>query len=630
MPSFAVEGGLWLTLSRGVWDLALLSCLGTLAFWAAVAPRALAGAEKGVARTVDGLLRRLGWASLLSAAAALLVWMGLQSAEIAGVPDPSAMWDVALDTNFGHLVLLQLAALAATAAVLGRGDTATRRWGAAGAAALAAALQAGHGHLAAAEDGFDLLLAASILHVWTAGVWLGGLLPLWLVVRFAPARTAAAAARWFSPVGKWCVALLAGSACVQAWQLVGGLPGLVGTAYGWTACGKIVLYAVLLGFAWVNRYRLAPRLRTPDLAGARAALVWSIGVQTGFGVLVVLAASTLTSLPPAAHEQPTWPFPLRPSLLALADADYRREAMQGGLELLAGLVLVLAGAASWKRRRLALAAVAGGLLVGSASASHLDLLFVEAYPTSFYRSPTGFAATGISQGAALFGHNCASCHGADGRGDGPAAQGLPVPPADLTAEHLWAHDDGELFWWLTHGIDGPEGGLAMPGFAAALSENDRWALIDYIRARNAGASLHDMGAWPMPVQAPSFQISCPGGQTRSTRELRGTVLFLVAGPSAALAVPDRNSIPVVTVLMTQGRLPDSPAGCATADPAVWNAFAVLAGVSPAHLAGAQFLVDEHGWLRAAQLAGRPGSLLADLEAIGNHPLAAPAGGHVHH
>lgn len=114
------------------------------------------------------------------------------------------------------------------------------------------------------------------------------------------------------------------------------------------------------------------------------------------------------------------------------------------------------------------------------------MLFVPAYPTSFYRSPTAFAATSIMRGAALFPSNCAACHGADGRGDGPLAAKLPVPPADLTASHLWAHPDGELFWWLANGIEAPDGQPAMPGFADKLPPDNRWALIDYVRANNAG------------------------------------------------------------------------------------------------------------------------------------------------
>jgi mono/diheme cytochrome c family protein len=35
-------------------------------------------------------------------------------------------------------------------------------------------------------------------------------------------------------------------------------------------------------------------------------------------------------------------------------------------------------------------------------------------------------------GRALYDEYCVACHGASGKGDGPAATGLPHPPADLT------------------------------------------------------------------------------------------------------------------------------------------------------------------------------------------------------
>ena len=37
-----------------------------------------------------------------------------------------------------------------------------------------------------------------------------------------------------------------------------------------------------------------------------------------------------------------------------------------------------------------------------------------------------------SEGAALYAENCAQCHGASGKGDGPWAAGMEPPPADLT------------------------------------------------------------------------------------------------------------------------------------------------------------------------------------------------------
>jgi hypothetical protein len=46
---------------------------------------------------------------------------------------------------------------------------------------------------------------------------------------------------------------------------------------------------------------------------------------------------------------------------------------------------------------------------------------------------------------------------------------LQVAPADLTAEHIFAHSDGDLFWWISQGISA--GG--MPGFAEKVDERGR-------------------------------------------------------------------------------------------------------------------------------------------------------------
>ena len=44
---------------------------------------------------------------------------------------------------------------------------------------------------------------------------------------------------------------------------------------------------------------------------------------------------------------------------------------------------------------------------------------------------TGFAAT-AAKGAADFRSDCATCHGVEGRGNGPMAKVLAIPPRDLT------------------------------------------------------------------------------------------------------------------------------------------------------------------------------------------------------
>src|SRR5262245_28545787 len=71
--------------------------------------------------------------------------------------------------------------------------------------------------------------------------------------------------------------------------------------------------------------------------------------------------------------------------------------------------------------------------------------------------------------------NCVTCHGASGKGDGPAAAALPPPkPADWTSAKIQAESDGELFWKISNGRG------AMPPWKH-LPEKDRWEIVNYIR-----------------------------------------------------------------------------------------------------------------------------------------------------
>lgn len=82
----------------------------------------------------------------------------------------------------------------------------------------------------------------------------------------------------------------------------------------------------------------------------------------------------------------------------------------------------------------------------------------------------------IAEGKKLAETNCSSCHGNAGKGDGPAAAALPPPkPADWTSAKVAAESDGEIFWKISNGRG------AMPPWKH-LPDNQRWALVDYIRS----------------------------------------------------------------------------------------------------------------------------------------------------
>ena len=91
------------------------------------------------------------------------------------------------------------------------------------------------------------------------------------------------------------------------------------------------------------------------------------------------------------------------------------------------------------------------------------------------KNPLPADAATAAQGKKVADTNCVSCHGAKGKGDGPAAVALNPKPADWTSKKVQSEPDGEIFWKISTGRG------AMPSWKF-LPENDRWALVRYIRS----------------------------------------------------------------------------------------------------------------------------------------------------
>ena len=91
------------------------------------------------------------------------------------------------------------------------------------------------------------------------------------------------------------------------------------------------------------------------------------------------------------------------------------------------------------------------------------------------KNPSPSDAMTVEQGKKVAQINCASCHGAMGKGDGVASAGLSPKPADWTSKTVQAESDGEIFWKISTGRG------AMPSWKH-LPEAERWALVRYIRS----------------------------------------------------------------------------------------------------------------------------------------------------
>jgi len=84
----------------------------------------------------------------------------------------------------------------------------------------------------------------------------------------------------------------------------------------------------------------------------------------------------------------------------------------------------------------------------------------------------------IARGEALYGIYCALCHGSTGRGDGKVGKKY-MSPSDLTSEHSQKLPDGSIYFTLTYGGVGKD--EQMPGYEDALTPDDRWDVINYMK-----------------------------------------------------------------------------------------------------------------------------------------------------
>jgi high-affinity iron transporter len=160
-------------------------------------------------------------------------------------------------------------------------------------------------------------------------------------------------------------------------------------------------------------------------------------------------------------------------------------------------------------------------------------------------------APDLASAPADFAAHCAVCHGAAGRGDGPAAKGLTPPPADLTdAARQSQLSVFGLYNTITLGIKG----TAMTGFPA-LSEAQRWALAFHVstlagsgdeRARGAalwkgGAGKRELGNLRALVMATPREVTARlGGDGAAVLAyLRGEPKTVGVGRESALDLSAR-------------------------------------------------------------------------------------------
>jgi len=111
-------------------------------------------------------------------------------------------------------------------------------------------------------------------------------------------------------------------------------------------------------------------------------------------------------------------------------------------------------------------------------------------------NPVPADQSSLARGKQLYSHECADCHGAAGKGDGPGASDLKATPADLSNPAVQQQTDGTLFWKLSAGKK------PMPSFEKKLPEKDRWMIVSHLRTLAGGKARGSKANNPLP-QGPS-------------------------------------------------------------------------------------------------------------------------------
>lgn len=582
------------------------------------------------------------------------------------------------ETHFGKVWLLRMALLIAVAALVFCAGSTTKKalsgYFLASEFFLSASLLASiglAGHAAAAEGAsFALQVFVHALHLLAAGLWLGGLVLFSLFLRQCRRSTdadavamAQAATRRFSSIAVVSVALLILTGSYNAWNLVGGVPQLFGTPYGKLLLIKIVLLLPLLILGAVNRTKLKPELLTASLDHREPALrlTRKLGrnaiAEATFGALILLIVGFMGVTPPARHVQPDWPFAFRWDWSVLAKSPKALAEVQRGAVWATVGGIALLGSLIKRRRRLAAAAIFLATSYYAIQIVHAAVM-IDAYPDTYKRPAVAYQALSVANGELLYHESgCATCHGTNGYGDGPAALELKPKPPDLTAPHADNHTAGDLFWWLSYGVKPTS---AMPGYSQSLSEEERWDLINFMRALSSGEKARALAPviedepW---LVAPDFTYGINNGAMKTLKDHRGNnvVLLVLLNVKAAdarlmqlqsilpqfqaaevelIVVPHQidqsyvaSILPGLTVIEGIKEITDT-----------YKVFArSFAAENPASSTPhVEFLIDKQGYIRARWLASESDAwrkidvLLKQVELLRNEKPRAPAPeDHVH-
>ncbi len=155
----------------------------------------------------------------------------------------------------------------------------------------------------------SLHLAAHALHMLGVSLWLGGLVPLAMLVSRAlhsghrgVVMAAHAASVSFGNIALFAVGVIVISGVATTALIVRDVPDLTADTYVGLLAVKLILFCLMLVLAAVNRLKLVPRVAASNYTPAAMLLWWSILAELALGLVILLAVGALGITPLGTDE----------------------------------------------------------------------------------------------------------------------------------------------------------------------------------------------------------------------------------------------------------------------------------------------------------------------------------------
>lgn len=329
------------TFARWLANLAMTMLFGGFAFLLFVLKPSLRTsanfreAEQTAASFARGknIFTRLAWFNLVllfvSAAAALILQTSVVfDRSVSRALAPAAFLRILTETSFGAPWLFGIALTASLSAVVFFINRESRKddlssgkiwllWLGLGACALMFFAASLSGHARAAAREYPFAVVAQWLHLIAAGIWLGGLFHLALILpkivkRIDGGRRAVFLADSISRFSRLAVVfsiLLALTGVYSSWLHVPDFSALWTTVYGFVLTAKIGVFLLMLAFGGLNSFVLRPPLErlteTPDseneILRRSRNFYRAVTIEALLGAIALLLAAALAFIP-LAHQ----------------------------------------------------------------------------------------------------------------------------------------------------------------------------------------------------------------------------------------------------------------------------------------------------------------------------------------